>query len=243
MSDQCNITILPDDPPVVILPNDSNLTVLPGISDQNATRLQGRNISSTAPTGSQSLVWNATSNVWEPQNQAGGVQNSRLINTTSPLGGGGDLSADRTLQVGSLSGFGTANYVVGVNSAASAWEYKQLRAGTNVTITHNVGSITISSTGGGGGSTRSINSISSDTTAGETSATDYYYLATGSLTITLPDAASNTNLYSIKSIASAGSVVIEGSGTQTIDGSTNAPIIVQYVTLDLISDGSNWVII
>lgn len=54
------------------------------------------------------------------------VSTSRAINTTTPLAGGGDLSADRTLTVGGLSTIGTSNYVVGVNNAGTAWEYKNI---------------------------------------------------------------------------------------------------------------------
>jgi hypothetical protein len=70
---------------------------------------------------------------------------TRLINTTAPLSGGGDLSADRTFSIGGLSSLGTANYLVGVNSGATAWEYKQLLGTTNqLTVTHGTGSITLS---------------------------------------------------------------------------------------------------
>lgn len=57
------------------------------------------------------------------------VRTSRTISTTSPLSGGGDLSANRTLTVGGLSSLGASNQIVGVNAAASAWEYKSM-AGT-----------------------------------------------------------------------------------------------------------------
>src|SRR3990167_4205971 len=75
---------------------------------------------------------------------------SRAISTTSPLGGGGDLSADRTFSVGSLSAIGGATYIVGVNTNATAWEYKQFIAGANITITHSQQAVTfVVSTGGG----------------------------------------------------------------------------------------------
>ena len=41
-------------------------------SSSNATQLQGRNISSTAPTNSQVLAWNTATSVWEPQAPSGG---------------------------------------------------------------------------------------------------------------------------------------------------------------------------
>jgi hypothetical protein len=48
--------------------------------------------------------------------------------------------------IGGLSSLGSANYVVGVNAAGTAWEYKALTAGTNVTLSHAPGAITISVT-------------------------------------------------------------------------------------------------
>lgn len=163
------------------------------------------------------------------------------------LGGLQPKSADIRLQKSGVD--------VGIGDQQLTPQFLNLVAGTNVSLTTSEDltdfdkrkyTVVISSTGGGGsggGLTRSINSISDDTTAGATAGTDYFYIATGSLVITLPDAASNTNFYSIKNSASAGSVVIAGSGTQTIDGSSTAPILIQNVAIDLISDGTNWSII
>jgi hypothetical protein len=44
----------------------------------------------------------------------------------------------------------TANYVIGANAGGSAWEAKQLVAGSNVTITHGAGSVTIAASGSTG---------------------------------------------------------------------------------------------
>jgi hypothetical protein len=78
------------------------------------------------------------------------VAPTRSISTTTPLAGGGNLSADRTLTLAGLSTLGTANYILGANSGATAWEYKQLVASTNIGITHAAGSVTIGATLGVG---------------------------------------------------------------------------------------------
>lgn len=66
------------------------------------------------------------------------------ISTTTPLAGGGTIASTRTLTVGGLSSIGTSNYVVGVNNAGNAWEYKQMLGAANeIDITHAAGSITV----------------------------------------------------------------------------------------------------
>lgn len=135
---------------------------------------------------------------------------------------------------------------VGGNDPNKRYTDINFKAGSNVTLTFadnnttKKAEITISSSGGGGGSTRSINSISINTNAGSTSGTDYVYLCSGTLTLTMPDAtASNTNLYTVKNVG-AGVVTIATTSAQTIDGSSTIVMPVQYTAVDLISDTANW---
>jgi hypothetical protein len=121
-----------------------------------------------------------------------------------------------------------------------------LKSGSNVTITYVNNNttkkvdVTISSTGGGGGGTvRSINNVSVDTAAGSTSGTDYVYLCSGTMTLTLPDATTNTNLYTVKNVGT-GMIIINTTSSQTIDGGLTALLRVQYTSVDLISDTANW---
>lgn len=91
--------------------------------------------------------------------------------------------------------------------------------------------------------TKSINNVSTNTTAGSASSTDYIYLVSGVTTITLPTAVGNTNLYTIKRVGT-GTVSVDTTLSQTIDGSTSPITIdVRYVSITLISDGANWNII
>ncbi|HEV2412231.1 MAG TPA: hypothetical protein VGS28_00290 [Candidatus Saccharimonadales bacterium] len=67
---------------------------------------------------------------------------------------------------------------------------------------------------------------------------------TGPLTITLPTATGNTNLYDIKKVdSSSNTVTISASGGQTIDGGGTAVIKVQYASVTLVAAGSNWYVI
>lgn len=65
--------------------------------------------------------------------------------------------------------------------------------------------------------------------------------SSGSITITLPSATSNTNLYIVKKVDnSSNNVTIATVSSQTIDGGSTAVLRVQFVSVMLVSDGSNW---
>jgi trimeric autotransporter adhesin len=77
---------------------------------------------------------------------SGIAASSRTISTTSPLTGGGNLSANRTFGIAGLTGLGTANQLLGMNAGASAYEYKTLSIGTSGTdfaIAHSANSVTL----------------------------------------------------------------------------------------------------
>lgn len=95
---------------------------------------------------------------------------------------------------------------------------------------------------GGSGITRSVNNISTTTTAGSAASTDYVYLISGTTTLTLPTAVGNTNRYTLKNVGT-NTVTINTTSSQTIDGSTSITMAVQYTAIDVISDGTNWNII
>lgn len=66
----------------------------------------------------------------------------------------------------------------------------------------------------------------------------------GPVTITLRSASSNTDCFVIKKIDSNSTYTVNiTSSPDTIDGSSLASISVQYTSLTLVSDGSNWHII
>lgn len=112
-----------------------------------------------------------------------------------------------------------------------------------VLSTNGSGVLSWSTVSGGSGITRSVNNISTTTNAGSTASTDYVYNVTsGTFTLTMPTAASNTNRYTIKQ-SGTGVLTIATTSSQTIDGSTTYTMSKQYQAIDLISDGTNWIIV
>jgi hypothetical protein len=90
---------------------------------------------------------------------------------------------------------------------------------------------------------REILSVSTATTAGSVYGIDYIYFVSGTTTITLPTAVGSVSKYTIKRVGT-GVVSVATTSSQTIDGSSSPiNINVQYVSLDLMSDGANWNII
>lgn len=92
---------------------------------------------------------------------------------------------------------------------------------------------------GGGGSVSVITKIANYTAVSE----DNVILCDGTLTITLPLAASVTNHeITIKNIGT-GVVTVDGNGTETIDGDLIQLLEIQYHSITLVSNGTSWFVI
>lgn len=88
-----------------------------------------------------------------------------------------------------------------------------------------------------------VYNISTDTTAAALPARDYMYICTTApITLTLPTAVGNTARYTVKNTASSGSVTVATTAGQTIDGASTFVLDVRYMSIDLVSDGSNWAV-
>jgi len=65
-----------------------------------------------------------------------------------------------------------------------------------------------------------------------------------SITVNLPTAVSNTATFTFKKVdSSANTVTVDGNGTETIEGSLTAVISVQYVSITIVSNNTNWSVI
>ena len=63
------------------------------------------------------------------------------------------------------------------------------------------------------------------------------------VTIALPPAATAKTTYHVKKLGTTSSVIVDGDGTETIDGALTATLTTRYESIMLVSDGSNWHVI
>ena len=89
---------------------------------------------------------------------------------------------------------------------------------------------------------RVISVVTTNTSATFNSGVDYIYLASNTISITLPTAVANQSVITIKNTGT-GVITINTTSSQTIDGSTSITLPVRYEAVGLVSDGSNWNII
>lgn len=160
-----------------------------------------------------------------------------------------DLKRIRSSVSNSNNHGGNANrniMVSGNSSTLSRYTDINLKPGSNVTLTYvnndnlKTTDITIASTGGGGGTSRNISTVSVSSMVAATASTDIVIIASTGVQLTMPTAVSNTNLYTIKN-TSTSSVLVSTTGGQTIDSDASGVILnVQYTAIDLISDNANW---
>jgi hypothetical protein len=150
---------------------------------------------------------------------------------------------------GSGGGVSSFNGLTGAVEGVSS-----LIGGTGISVSGATGTVTVTNQGvrtfngatgdiSYSGLSRYITSISTNTNAGSTAGTDFVYICTAGLTLTLPTAASNTNRYSVKNTSSS-VVKVFTTSSQSIDGITlGYNLTRQYQAVDLVSDGSNWFVI
>lgn len=155
---------------------------------------------------------------------------------------------------GSGGGSGEANTASNIGSGSSVFknkvgvdlQFRRLNAGAGVTITENLNDITITSAP----STALSNVATTASNYTLSPSTDDILLADstgGTITVTLPDAATATGKrFVVKKVAAANTVEIESILNQTLDGIniTSSPLIltVQWESVTIFSDGTSYFI-
>jgi len=84
------------------------------------------------------------------------------------------------------------------------------------------------------------------TKTGAYTATDADYVidcTSGTFTVTLPASSGRTGRILIIKNSGAGTITVDGNGAETIDGAATYSLAVQYATVQIMSDGTNWKII
>jgi len=85
--------------------------------------------------------------------------------------------------------------------------------------------------------------IVTKTSAYTTTLTDDVILCNGTFTVTLYTAVGNGGRTLTIKNTGTGVITIDGSGSETIDGDTTLDLGVQYTSVTIVSDGTNWSII
>lgn len=171
---------------------------------------------------------------------AAGTEALRALGTTGSTAAAGNDS--RITGAEQTSNKGAANGYAGLN-ASSAVPVANLGTGTPAagkyvdggtgawTTLPSAGALTIQSLTGAG--TATIDTVvKADAT-------------TAAFTVTLPAAAGNSGRRIIvkKMNSNGNAVTVDGNASETIDGSTTYVISIQYETVEMVSDGTNWVIV
>jgi len=82
-------------------------------------------------------------------------------------------------------------------------------------------------------------------TGAYTATNDDYVIdcTSGTFTVTLPASSGRTGRILIIKNSGAGTITVDGNGAETIDGAATYSLAVQYATIQIISDGTDWKII
>jgi hypothetical protein len=93
--------------------------------------------------------------------------------------------------------------------------------------------------------TQSFSAQTNAKTANYTTAFNDYFIdcTSGTFTVTLQAAASYQGRVLIIKNSGAGTITVDGNGAETIDGAATYSLAVQYATVQIMSDGTNWKII
>ncbi len=166
----------------------------------------------------------------------------------------GNLSATGTLSTGTAS---TTTGSVAFNNSANANAITIQSGATSAShtltlpISQGAASTFLKNNGSGA---LSWDSVSSASSAYATKTTNYTITSSddiiagdasgGAITITLPTAVGIAGrLFTVKRINSgSNNVTVATTSSQTIDGDTTQVLVLQYTSIDVVSDGSNWII-
>lgn len=210
------------------------LVNLQGGAGQGSTALAAGSYGAGGMGGASPFGGAGGGSTWNTQQT---TQNA-VVNSGSGAAGNGGISGGWNGGGGGAGGYIQAmimnpsgTYAYGIGAAGTAGDGTNGVGGSGQIIVEEyyAGSTSIA---------RSINSISTPTTAQATNGYDYIYYVSGTTTLTLPTAVQNSNLYTVKNTGS-NTVTVNTTSSQTIDGSLSITLIPNQ-SVNLLSDIANW---
>lgn len=191
--------------------------------------------------------------------QTGGSSNIVLGDAAGMLiSGGGDLtSCDQSILIGQdtrPSANGNTNEIVIGHNAIGQGSNSVTLGNSSITKTFLRGSVMVNTTTDNGVDKLQVNGSISGTgmkqnyvaKTGAYTATDADYVidcTANTFTVTLPASSGRTGRILIIKNSGAGTITVDGNGAETIDGAATYSLSVQYETIQIMSDGTNWKII
>lgn len=190
-----------------------------------------------------------TGNTWLGKNTGQDIPNDNVINYSFAVGDGALYHASGEGQLGGRLGSGKEVMVRMASGTVETGYFKVhgqdvcLADGTNCPASSASSEFKVSLSTGTLGFL--VSSVSNNYTIASTSTVILADASGTALTVTLPTAVGATGkLYRVKRLNSGvNAVTIATTSSQTIDGATTQILNLQYTSVDLISDGSNWSIL
>jgi hypothetical protein len=199
---------------------DTALSASNGHIAANGTSVHGLGTMSTQSAGSVTITGGSISGITDLAVADGGTGRSDTVAYTPICGGTTSIGSHQ-----SVISTGTSGQVLTSNGAGTLPSFQALPAAGTWTAT------------------TKVYADSPFTAAADN--TILCNAASGSMTINLPATASNANkVYNIKKIDSSGnSITIDANASETIDGTTTKSLNLQYESITIQCDGSNWYIL
>jgi len=215
--------------------------------------------------GEQSLSLNTTGS-----KNVGAGRNSLFENTTGSSnigfgfdagrrisGGGANQTSNTSIYIGEdtrSSANGNTNEMVFGNAAIGQGSNTVTLGNSSITKTFLRGNTMVNTTTDNGVDELQVNGSISGIgmkqayvakTGAYTATNDDYVIdcTSGTFTVTLPASSGRTGRILIIKNSGAGTITVDGNASETIDGATTYAISVQYGTIQIMSDGTNWKII
>lgn len=174
------------------------------------------------------------------------------LSITSSLASSISIKTNNSFNIGSAT-LGLASIYLGASGGFTTRLVAAATSSYTITLPVAVPSViksvmTFNASGTASFESRGVVSVGSQTTTYQALSSDQVILcstAGGNWTLTLPAAASNTGqvLTIKKTTSDTNLLTVDGNASETIDGATTYVLAVQYESITIVCDGSNWYVL